>query len=855
MRRHGRAALALGFVWALSMVLAYLWTVAGTVISYIDRTALGRGPNAWILLAEVVGGVAGMGLLCAAQFVYRARPIIPISLCALTAIGTLFILSSGNLRAALVACWIMIIAYAWGDSVLRRSGVKSGASEWICVALPAGLALLGFIVLAMGLAGLLHPAAILLALAILTAAQWRTVRQMLGAGLEAVRGWRDYNRALLASPSRAVVLLIVGLTALFNLLWALAPETRYDALNYQLPVPKYYLEAGRIIDLPYFWHSYFARLTNLIFLPALALGGQVAVKLIIWAIGAVAATSVYAIAGRLLDKEAALWGAALFYTTPIVCLLSTTAYVDLPLAMFLTGSWIAFLRWQERRERGWILACGILSGAAFGVKMYALFGLPVLGVALLYGALRERPWSAGLRTLGWLLVPAAAISLPFYALTHYFTGNPVFPLLNGIFKSPYWEPVNTLFDPDQFGSGRTLAGLLKAPFGLTFESRRFDEVLPSGGMGLSLVLLPLALRIRARREVWLLLAGIGAYLVCWGLSSQYARYYIPILPLVIAPAVVGLLGGPRRLGVGLLWVALLAQGVVIPLCFGDFIRRNPLPRVLGIESEEEYLSKSLLSYPAVRYLNSMISPGERVLGSNVEGIRYYIGAPLDTFNETRALRPLVQGVTPEQMAANLERRGYRYLIDYRFGKGWQAPYLLPEFLDRFATLEYSFNYTDVYRLSPRELVPRGAGENLLRNGGFEEKAGDGVTPAGWSAIAGMQRDAGREAGGSAICLSAGETLAQRVAVESGRLHTLGYYARAGQEGQLARLQVNWVDGGGRVLATSVEVMTLSAEWKWSRMAISAPERAASADVILTIHEQGRACFDDVWFGQGDRKAP
>ena len=48
------------------------------------------------------------------------------------------------------------------------------------------------------------------------------------------------------------------------------------------------------------------------------------------------------------------------------------------------------------------------------------------------------------------------------------TGNPVFPLLNNVFKSPYWELVDERGNIDIFGVGKSPAQLVTLPWAMVF---------------------------------------------------------------------------------------------------------------------------------------------------------------------------------------------------------------------------------------------------------------------------------------------------------------------------------------------------------------------------------------------------
>src|SRR5258706_9583126 len=73
-------------------------------------------------------------------------------------------------------------------------------------------------------------------------------------------------------------------------------------------------------------------------------------------------------------------------------------------------------------------------------KMNAAFGLLAIALAVLWH-LRRRP-----RLLVECFLIVAMVALPWYALTYHWTGNPVFPMLNGIFQSPLWPAENRVMD-------------------------------------------------------------------------------------------------------------------------------------------------------------------------------------------------------------------------------------------------------------------------------------------------------------------------------------------------------------------------------------------------------------------------
>src|SRR5207247_6037862 len=180
-------------------------------------------------------------------------------------------------------------------------------------------------------------------------------------------------------------------------------------------------------------------------------------------------------------------------------------------------SLVALVRWRRKREDGWLLASGFLAGGALGVKATALYGLPVLGLVVLWDLARrrDRTWPVRLRSLAGFAAALSLSALPWYLLRYAFTGNPFFPLFNGLFHG-------TRAVPPGFGAGDIVGhgygraspflALLKVPFLLTFGTNRFGEPFPAGALGVALVvLLPLGLMLlllrRRRGDVAVALAA------------------------------------------------------------------------------------------------------------------------------------------------------------------------------------------------------------------------------------------------------------------------------------------------------------------------------------------------------------
>ena len=186
------------------------------------------------------------------------------------------------------------------------------------------------------------------------------------------------------------------------------------------------------------------------------------------------------------------------------------------------------------------LAAGALFGAAAALKysnaIYVLAALPLaLAMPGLSGVARLR---ACLAYLAGGAAALAAMAGPWLALLMREFGNPVFPLMNGWFQSPYAPAVNMVserFTPAEF------TAVLSFPFRMIaldrgLYSENFAPDIRFAALLAAAVALPVvaarrnAPRERALRgEDWRVLAFFGASLVLWLASSANARYGLIVL--------------------------------------------------------------------------------------------------------------------------------------------------------------------------------------------------------------------------------------------------------------------------------------------------------------------------------------
>jgi len=176
------------------------------------------------------------------------------------------------------------------------------------------------------------------------------------------------------------------------------PTFLYSHPDYPLNLP---LAEGTIFRLEGGWGEPLAALFGPACLAALAL---------LFAVGL----------ARLYGPTVAALGLTVLILLPMVPASAASGYADLPLAMYLGSAALYLLLWWRGGHRSDAVVMGLLLGGAIWTKKE---GTAVAAVALaLYGAgellRRHGPISPRLRRLGWGIVPALALPLPWELLLH-----------------------------------------------------------------------------------------------------------------------------------------------------------------------------------------------------------------------------------------------------------------------------------------------------------------------------------------------------------------------------------------------------------------------------------------------------
>jgi hypothetical protein len=529
-----------------------------------------------------------------------------------------------NLVVLLLALVWMGAAIGAGRTLLSLFRVRLvGSLEPLLLSLTLGFALISYAVLGLGSAGVLSAAmawSVFAAAALLGLptwwrakpfqwiAAWGPARPPAGVG---VRGnWITLS-----------LLAVIVASAMLNLVAALAPPTAWDALTYHMAAPAFFIRDGGISFVPLrAWASPFtAEMWNVI---GLLVGTDRLPLVFQWAMGVGSAAALYLLAVTRTSRRTALLAAAIFYTSPHVILLASSAKSDLAWMLFLFLSLHALLAWRERGGMGWLALSGLATGLVIATKFQGLYWAPgmLLLLAVLYrSAWRSAPLVTAARVSAYGGI-AAVVASPWWIRSWIGGGDPIWPYGYPIFKSLYWsQEAHDKYASWTQGPGDSLWHLIALPWNITLNQSAWPFGLQVPYTPLLLAFVPAIVllwrRFPAGHRWFFLVAAVPAavHYIGWFATYQQPRYLFPVVGIMMIPAAYAFwqLATTRLTkwpASGLL-IATLAAFLAYNLAFTvQFV-----PVVVGTESTDDFLARKVSFYDDIVWANGNLPVEARIL--------------------------------------------------------------------------------------------------------------------------------------------------------------------------------------------------------------------------------------------------
>ncbi|MGE5360064.1 MAG: ArnT family glycosyltransferase [Bacteroidales bacterium] len=659
---------------------------------------------------------------------------------------TMLPVAGAALRRALssiaAATLVAFDAFVLGRALLRLIAWRTArCAERVVFTLAAGFAGISYLSLGTAAVGLYRPAFVETVLAVIAAlgATWLVASTWFRGAVPSRSHWHS----LVLGPSDKLWVTLSVAALAIALVAALAPETEYDALWYHLWLPQLWLQHGSAVDVPSEYVSLYPLTWELVFGAGLAMGGQVAAKLLHFVCLPLSGLAVWQFTRRFFPDSSPWLAAAILVTAPTVLWEATTAYIDLAVAFYVTLGVYALLAYLDfdgedipvRRDRQtWLLVAALCLGMATAIKH---LGLIVLCLVALLTFLRLLRCGHGLRSLGPPLVLVAVallLAAPWYWRAWHATGDPFFPLMYKVFGAPpnWWDAaaeqgLNRF--TAHFGLPRTPWNLVALPWNTTMHAALFGgSVGPLFLAAMPAVLLWKHRTARERRAAGCLAFVALGYLIIWAspVSSFQLRFLLPLLPLLavtwaaaLSPPLHRFQPRTHRTAAALLALVLaLNLPPLTALHEGDrvastgwlthVVREVPLGVVVGRTADGEYLRKHVPTYGAWQYAGSHLPSTAKVLefggGDNFYSTRERV------WMYARAARPV--WALGDGQAASV-RRGLKHLgvTHVIFDRNELASLeradlaiASPAFRANALTLEYEDRGGSVYRVPPADIA-------------------------------------------------------------------------------------------------------------------------------------------------------
>ena len=481
---------------------------------------------------------------------------------------------------------------------------------------------------------------------------------------------RTANRA-----ASAVLLVLLAAGVVFAGLLCLLPPIARDELIHHLALPKLWLRAGTMSAASWSFFSHYPMNLELLYVPMLAAGWEAGARFIHLAFGLGTAALIFFHLRLRLGAVWGLAGALIFFSTPQVLRLACTAYVDLGLTFFVTLAVFSLIWWKDSGRDAWFYVSAVALGLGLGTKYNGLLALPLLTLAAIWlaGHRGRGAPAAVMYGLTYALVAVAFFS-PWLIKNFVQTGNPLYPLYNGLFGLPPVAPGGLDLGAFSIRSGfysESFTQTLLIPVRAFFQGRDYDPRFFDGVLNPVLLLGPVIALVRPKSweaRPLVLLAATWILLVFFRVSF-IVRYIVPVLPALAVLAVYGLASvfdGLSTLSARKVSAAVMVLVMALILwpnatwAVGHWRHLGAGEYLFGGQSRQEYLDAHLDQYRAIDFINRNLPQDARVLLLFAGNRGYYLDRDYfySAYHSGESIRSILERSTmPEEVSAGIKALG------------------------------------------------------------------------------------------------------------------------------------------------------------------------------------------------------
>ena len=588
-------------------------------------------------------------------------------------------------------------ATGMGQFVLHMVGApRYDRSETVIFSLALGLGALIICTLILGLAGGLYRPVLWILVGVWCIVGWRMLWLR---GVSYTRGLRALN-VNIRSPYLWVGG-IAALTMVLHLIRALVPpHGATDPLAYQMALPRLYLMHHHLSFEPTITGALYPANMALLYVVSMALRNGILAQIIHLSLAAAVCAGVFAFGRRYLSWQAGIMGAAIFSFLPVVVIFAPQGYIDVGLCFFqFTALW-AVANWARSPDRRVLLLAALLTGLAAGVKHQGLATIFVGAMVLVIRRLAvDRDVRGAATDVAWFILVALLLVSPWYARAFAYSGNPVWPLANGLFGgTPFsFQPVITSGGGTGPEAGTWWHAIIPPaswfhtyarsmnPWYWTFEPTGWQK-----SIGVYFVaLLPGVLFSIRRPVVWqLTLFCLGYYVILVRLLHMNPRYGLVLFAVasLLCGVVAHRLAASAWRPVRVLFFAGMILTAVFNLTWSYTLARPYMSVSVGGEGREVFLTRTEPNYRMFRFINENTPDDAKVLLQGI--VKGYYCERDYLWDHPHQSVVHYEAVSVDELHANLRNRGVTHIARMirippgRIGLGYPQ-YFTDEFHEQF----------------------------------------------------------------------------------------------------------------------------------------------------------------------------
>jgi hypothetical protein len=395
--------------------------------------------------------------------------------------------------------------------------------------------------------------------------------------------------------------LISSLLITYYLL-ALMPEIGHDALAMHLFIPT---QTHENHQWNFNFHNYvwavMPTLVDFIYTLVVMLSSETGARIVNFVAIFLIAYLVYHLGEKFSrDRISAKIACLLFLSTPLIFLEGSTLFIDAVWTLFVLLAFYEALNYSKREENKTSIF-PILLGFALAAKSVTFTYVPGLIIILI---LRCKKSLGKFSTIKILLTSFTGLFLGMipYIRSYYYTGNPIFPFFNSIFKSEYFP----LSDFDNYSHGLTLNFLYE----VTFNTHKYLESGFAGsGFYWIFLFIPGSLYLisnfKENKSMFytFIFALIGLVLTFQG--SAYLRYILPSYALLCTSFLPAKFLDLRTKKIVYIFVVLVIILNLIFIKSATNYGAIDLPTIFNKDKRSDYLSSSLPIRNQINVINDL----------------------------------------------------------------------------------------------------------------------------------------------------------------------------------------------------------------------------------------------------------